>query len=87
MRIKANSADYRTYLDKKRFVLLPDEQKVFSRLYSNGMLLEEKSYKRKVWQDRITKERWSFVQNGYWRLNENDGNLVADIEIAVYNSV
>jgi hypothetical protein len=83
MKIKANSENYKTYLDKKRFSLLPDEQKVFSKVYSGGLLLEQKSYKRKVWQDKITKKKWAFVKNGYWQL---DDNLVATVEIAIYNS-
>jgi hypothetical protein len=79
MRIKAKSAYFRTYLDKKRFSLLPAEQRVYSRTHSDGMLLEEKFYQRKVWEDRITKEKWAFVQNGYWKLSEVEGRLVADI--------
>lgn len=59
---------------------MPEEQKVFSEIFSDGILIEKKSYKRKVWQDRITGDKWAFVQNGYWKLDET---FVAKIEIGV----
>ena len=79
MRIKANNGFFRTYLDKKRFFLLPEEQKVISKMFLNGSFQGEKAYKRKVWQDTITEEKWAYVHNGYWKLKDIEGHLIAEV--------